>query len=83
MNSNGYWKWITGMLTSILLTGLISWFAFGHGLASQEEVAFLRAQMQADNRRLEDALANIRSSVDDMRGTLRVWLRSQEQEREK
>lgn len=83
MNSNGYWKWIAGILTSILITGFVAWVAFGQGLASQAEVALLRSQMQTDNRRLEDALGNIRSSVDEMRGTLRLWLRSQEQDREK
>jgi len=83
VNSNGYWKWTSGIMASVLFTGLVAWFTFGRDTASQMEVAQLRSQMQSDNRRLEDALSNIRSSVDEMRGTLRLWLRSQEQEREK
>ncbi len=31
------WKWVSGILAAILLTGLASWFAFGMGTLSQHE----------------------------------------------
>ena len=41
------WKWISGILAAILVTGLASWFAFGVGTVSQQDYAAQNAEVRS------------------------------------
>lgn len=47
----GTWKWLTGCVSSILLTGLAAWFTFGGGF-SRAEGQELRTKTEEHSREL-------------------------------
>lgn len=51
---------------------MVAWFAFGKDTMSRTEFDTFREQTRADNRRTEDSLNAIRSSVDEMKGILKA-----------
>ncbi len=53
------WKWVSGILAAILLTGLASWFTFGRGTVSQRDYAAQNAEVRSlliENARQINAL---------------------------
>ncbi len=46
------WKWVSGILAAILLTGLASWFAFGMGTLSRAEAEQIQAEWASQNAEL-------------------------------
>lgn len=72
-NANGVWKWISGCLASVLITGGVAWFAFGRDTATTAQIEALRATQAADNQRFRDDLTQIRQTVSEMNGTLKAW----------
>ena len=59
----GWQKWIIGVLTSILLTGIASWFAFGHNSVS-------RAQLDRELRPLTTAVRDLTGAVQQLSVTV-------------
>ena len=51
------WKWISGILAAILLTGLASWFAFGMGTLSRAEAEQMQAEWAGQNAELRELVA--------------------------
>ncbi len=57
-NGNGFWRWVAGILAAILLTGLTSWFAFGHDNVSRVEMRqAISESMPKDSGYVEDKKA--------------------------
>ena len=53
-NKPDVWKWVSGILASILVTGLVSWFAFGMGTVSQAEVEQMQEAFAAQNAEVRE-----------------------------
>ncbi len=51
------WKWVSGILAAILLTGLASWFAFGMGTLSRAEAERMQAEWAGQNAELRELVA--------------------------
>ena len=51
------WKWVSGILAAILLTGLTSWFAFGMGTLSRAEAERMQTECAGQNAELRALVA--------------------------
>lgn len=65
-NVNGTWKFIATVLSSVLITGLTSWFAFGGGMKRDEVRDLIRTESPyvEDRKLILDKLNRI---VDDIK----------------
>ena len=66
------WKWISGILGSVLVTGLVSWFSFGGGLSRSETVNLIRerAPYIEDRKAITEKLRSIEARLDKNGATL-------------
>ncbi len=51
------WKWVSGILAAILLTGLASWFAFGRETLSRTEAERMQTEWAGQNAELRALVA--------------------------
>lgn len=59
-NGNGSWKNLAiGMLSTMLLTGLGAWFAFGQDVVRRDELSRLNANVQE----LSSAIVELKTTV--------------------
>ena len=51
------WKWISGILSAVLLTGLASWFAIGMDTVSRAEAERMQLAWTGQNAELRELVA--------------------------
>lgn len=60
------WKAFVGMLISVLLTGLASWFSFGAGTATKAELLTLRQDISETTEKNERKIELTTKTVNSM-----------------
>ena len=67
-NGHGVWKWISGILCSVLLTGAVSWFSFGGGVsrAGVSEQIKTESPYREDREFIRSSLERIEKKLDRM-----------------
>ena len=63
------WKWVAGMLGSILITGLVAWFSFGGGVSYAEGQELKRKDSVHDEKLavLEERLTSQQATLNEVK----------------
>lgn len=66
-NENGQaWKWLCGILSAIILTGLTSWFTFGGNVATKEDVLKASHSIMTVVAKNTEAIEKLNDTLDEM-----------------
>lgn len=74
MGSDGGWRTVViGMMSSILLTGLVAWFTFGGGVtrAEGDELKKVDRELQTQQAVITEKLARQQQDINELKQTVK------------